>query len=180
MPPPADPRYEQQPYKKRSNNTWIWILLGALGICGCGGGVVLIAVLYPVFLQARMAAQRTSCVTNLSRLSLAGQAYAADHDGTLPYAAGWMDGLDLYVSRERSFHCPVLRGSGGYGYAMNGSLSRQRPAKTDTSLVLFFETPETGRNAIGDPANTPFPNRHGNGRTVVTASGGARWIRNLR
>jgi prepilin-type N-terminal cleavage/methylation domain-containing protein/prepilin-type processing-associated H-X9-DG protein len=42
------------------------------------------AIVFPVFTQAREAARRTLCLTNLRQLALAHRMYVHDHDDTLP------------------------------------------------------------------------------------------------
>src|SRR5712692_5328970 len=46
--------------------------------------LVLVAILQPVFAQARDASRRTICLSNLHPLALAHQSYVQDYDGTLP------------------------------------------------------------------------------------------------
>jgi prepilin-type processing-associated H-X9-DG protein/prepilin-type N-terminal cleavage/methylation domain-containing protein len=46
--------------------------------------VLLAAMMFPVFAQAREAARRTRCLTNLRQLGLAHRMYVHDHDDTLP------------------------------------------------------------------------------------------------
>lgn len=50
---------------------------------------ILAGVLFPVFAQARGAARRASCLSNLRQLALAHHAYVQDYDDTLPT---WVEG----------------------------------------------------------------------------------------
>ena len=43
---------------------------------------VLAAVLFPVFAQAKAAAKKTTCISNLKQLSLGTMMYINDHDDT--------------------------------------------------------------------------------------------------
>jgi prepilin-type N-terminal cleavage/methylation domain-containing protein/prepilin-type processing-associated H-X9-DG protein len=47
---------------------------------------ILAAILFPVFAQAREAARKSACLSNVRQLGTAFQMYAADHDDTLPPA----------------------------------------------------------------------------------------------
>jgi prepilin-type N-terminal cleavage/methylation domain-containing protein len=48
---------------------------------------ILAAILFPVFAQAKAAAKKTSCVSNVKQIALGAIMYAGDHDDTLPAAA---------------------------------------------------------------------------------------------
>src|SRR5437870_13594951 len=45
---------------------------------------ILAGILFPVFAQARDAAKRANCISNLKQIALAHQMYVQDHDDTLP------------------------------------------------------------------------------------------------
>jgi prepilin-type N-terminal cleavage/methylation domain-containing protein/prepilin-type processing-associated H-X9-DG protein len=71
--------------------------------------VILAAILLPVFAQARDAAQRANCISNLKQIALAHQMYVQDNDETLPswYIVGprgyqiWPDYLSPYYRDAR-------------------------------------------------------------------------------
>src|SRR4051794_28698553 len=44
---------------------------------------ILAAILFPVFAQAKEAAKKASCLSNLKQISLAWQMYAGDYDDTM-------------------------------------------------------------------------------------------------
>jgi prepilin-type N-terminal cleavage/methylation domain-containing protein/prepilin-type processing-associated H-X9-DG protein len=77
---------------------------------------ILAAILFPVFAQAREAARKASCLSNLKQIGLAIQSYATDNDETYPPsqtpapAAGatysWPTILFPYVKNEGIFVCP--------------------------------------------------------------------------
>lgn len=46
---------------------------------------ILAAILFPVFAQAKAAAKKTSCLSNLKQLGLAQNMYLNDYDDTMPY-----------------------------------------------------------------------------------------------
>ena len=49
---------------------------------------ILAALLFPVFAQAREAARKTSCLSNLSQIGMATQMYLQDYDGMYPQTKG--------------------------------------------------------------------------------------------
>lgn len=166
MQAPPDDRGYTPP--KKPSYLWLWIVVGALLVCGCGGLLILPAILFPVFSETRLAAQRTNCLTNVRELGRATSMYAADYDDKLPEAANWSESIAKNVPRESAFNCPALRRSGGqYGYAVNSTIAG-RPAASagpaDTT-VWIFETARLEPNASGDPASEAPPNRHGRGRS---------------
>jgi prepilin-type N-terminal cleavage/methylation domain-containing protein/prepilin-type processing-associated H-X9-DG protein len=96
---------------------------------------ILAAILFPVFAQAREAARKTTCISNLKQSSLAILMYTQDYDEVLPWAAYnpaglplimWYDLVEPYIKvgaggvmdptfgpvgrRQVSFHiCPTFR-----------------------------------------------------------------------
>ena len=79
---------------------------------------ILAAILFPVFAQAREAARKSSCLSNLRQWGTAGQMYTQDYDGmfTPPYkyqgAAScanldwWDDLLQPYTKNRQIVICP--------------------------------------------------------------------------
>jgi prepilin-type N-terminal cleavage/methylation domain-containing protein/prepilin-type processing-associated H-X9-DG protein len=76
---------------------------------------ILAAILFPVFAQAREAARKTSCASNLKNLGTAVLMYTQDYDEQLPLAAYttegfafviWHDLTDPYVKNKQIWHCP--------------------------------------------------------------------------
>jgi len=57
---------------------------------------VLAAILFPVFAQAKAAAKKTVCASNIKQLSLANVMYANDYDG-LVYALAYINGQGVEV-----------------------------------------------------------------------------------
>jgi len=74
---------------------------------------ILAAILFPVFAQAKEAAKKTSCLSNMKQLGLADIMYVNDHDDTYPYwdmdNATW-DGTDVvgYSWNGQPFHSYYL------------------------------------------------------------------------
>ncbi|HWA83448.1 MAG TPA: hypothetical protein VG820_08455 [Fimbriimonadaceae bacterium] len=179
--------YYDGPPRRKSGVHWVWILLGIFAICGCGGVGLLGAILFPAFARARTSVQERMCISNVRILCAASAMYSEDSDGHLPEASSWMDATEKYVDSPRNFSCPVVnhpnafgpRIAGKYGYAVNEALSgKVRKGIADkTREILIFETADTSRNAKGDPAKTPPPNRHGAGRTEGYADGHAAFVK---
>jgi prepilin-type N-terminal cleavage/methylation domain-containing protein/prepilin-type processing-associated H-X9-DG protein len=79
---------------------------------------ILAAILFPVFAQAREAARKATCQSNLKQIGLAGRMYVDDYDGvslsSYIYPAGWRvcphyiwpDMLQPYIKNWGIFACP--------------------------------------------------------------------------
>ncbi len=81
---------------------------------------ILAAILFPVFAQAREAARKTSCSSNLKNLMLASLMYTQDHDelfffGASQCAGRWVDVIQPYVKNQGILKCPSQAGTLGYG-----------------------------------------------------------------
>ena len=107
---------------------------------------ILAAILFPVFAQAREAARKTSCLSNLKQVGIAFGMYNTDYDECFPWAASnlgsptttWYDLVEPYVKV----------GASGFGYT--GGV--QRP---------FYVCPSFDANSSvpmqpGDPAVPTF------------------------
>jgi len=106
---------------------------------------ILAAILFPVFAQAREAARKTACTSNLKQVGLAFGLYTQDYDECFPWAASnlgtptttWYDLVEPYVKV----------GASGFGFG--------GPGKT------FYVCPSFNNNAVptqaGDPPFPTFP-----------------------
>lgn len=178
IPPPTYSPPPPGPYAapRKGVSPWVWVGIGCAGMCVCVGPV-LAAILFPVFSQAKIAAQQTACLTNVKRSSLAMVMYASDYDEILPSAARWMDQTKPYGRDPKIYQCPLVHD--GHGYAMNDALSKKSLAKIDAphSVVAIFETDDLSYNAHGKPnLSQPGP-RHGS-RSVGYADGSTKKIKN--
>ena len=129
---------------------------------------ILAAILFPVFAQARAAAQKTSCINNLKQLGTAAMMYATDYDEKVipswleyqpdpglgrtwpniiqPYAKN--KAITLCPTRETTNQDPNNTWENGYGHnhdnlGWNGSVSLsavQRPA----GIILFADSAVIG------------------------------------
>lgn len=173
-PPPAQD-YQPVPKKK---NTWIWFLVGALLICGCGGVILVPAILLPVFLQAKVAATKTTCLRHIKGMALAQIMYSGDYDDRFPRVGDWHDKVLPYVTDHAFQDCPSVRRLGeNYGYAMNSALDRKYGSDIESPMttINLYETSVLTANASGEPAMESPPNRHGRGRSVAYVDGSAKF-----
>jgi hypothetical protein len=176
----APPVYSQPPAAQppKRNNAVIWIVVAVLGLCACSVPI-LAAILFPVFAQARLAAQRTECLTRVKALGTAHLLYVSDNDDQFVPAKTWMDGLKPYLPAGKDgtvLRCPLDKD--GYGYAMADALSGKNVRKLANAsrTILTFETPDDSYNAHGDPKSVSHPPRHV--RMVVGyADGSARILK---
>ncbi len=128
---------------------------------------ILAAILFPVFAQAREAARRTACVSNMKQLSLGISMYTQDNDEKLPIvgviAEGrgrWMWQVMSYVKNQQVFTCPhaprnAYNGTQwtdrtGYGWAEHlwAASGYATPAADGHSLAAISKPADT--IAIGD------------------------------
>lgn len=110
-------------------------LLVVVGIIG-----VLLAILLPVFLQARERGRRATCVSNLRQIGTALTAYTQDYDGFFPSmrsassetwtgSKDWSNLLAPYAPAREVFRCPTVNVPASaqvvghaQGYAINSAL----------------------------------------------------------
>ena len=109
---------------------------------------ILAAILFPVFAQAREAARKTSCTSNMKQVGLAMLMYTGDYDDTLPWAASnavtptqtWYDLCEPYVKV----------GAKAFGFNTAGNVQK-----------TFYICPSFPNNVMpmqpGDPAPMAFP-----------------------
>ena len=112
---------------------------------------ILAAILFPVFAQAREAARKASCTSNMKQCGLAILMYAGDFDDQLPWAASnalmpaiptvtWYDLCEPYVKV----------GAKSFGHIAPGGVQR-----------TFYICPSFANDSVpmlpGDPAPFAFP-----------------------
>ena len=79
VPPPVNP---QQPVKKGISG---WLIALIVGGVGCFGLVILSAILFPVFSQAKLSAQKSKGMRNYKDVAMAVYMYATDNDNKYPH-----------------------------------------------------------------------------------------------
>lgn len=103
---------------------------------------ILAAILFPVFAQAREAARKSSCLSNLKQIGLAVQAYCIDNDQCYPPSqAGsntanisWPTIITPYVKNEGVFVCPSGERS-NTSRDLGGGVTGSYCGVTDTNFV---------------------------------------------
>jgi hypothetical protein len=181
MQPPA---YEPPMKSRNKLPASVWIILGLLGIGCCAGVPILGAILLPVFVQGRAAAQKASCMASIRQESLAMLMYASDDNGKLPYAKEWETAAMPYLRRPEHVRCPLVpRSTDASGFAFNSDLSHKPIPKMISPLI--FETGDLKRNSFAKYAKTSSPNRHRGrdgsgpfvlGRNVAFTDGSAKFL----
>ncbi|MGQ9580573.1 MAG: prepilin-type N-terminal cleavage/methylation domain-containing protein [Armatimonadota bacterium] len=74
---------------------------------------ILAAILFPVFVTAKAAANRSTCVSNIGQLSKALLAYSSDYQGRIPDWVSvtdrkiWDEAIYNWVKNKKIFTCPV-------------------------------------------------------------------------
>jgi prepilin-type processing-associated H-X9-DG protein len=157
---------------RRKNNT-ATIVIAVLGGClafGLVGVMVLAAILFPVFAQAREAARKAGCMSDAKQLSTAMLMYAQDHDERLPPAASWQTGLGIYLRSSAGTSCPSRPGVIG-PYAFNSKHALRSLAKIPSPAAApqLFESSAGMLNA-SDPL-TSFTTPHIRAGIVSYADG---------
>jgi len=105
---------------------------------------ILAAILFPVFAQAREAARKTSCSSNLRQLGTAVQLYVQDHDGG--YFQHWYKSVPeaYWFGRvDRSVTPPVVVKQEGllYPYMKNGDIQK---CSSFSGQAAYGTSPTTG------------------------------------
>jgi hypothetical protein len=156
-----------QPPKKPNPTAIIATVLGVLAVICCGGGILVVAVMFPTFnkarANARAAIRRGSCLSNLHQISHAIELYSADNDEFLPRADAWMDLVKRYGLKERNLQCPEVRSVNkkDFGYAFNDVVSRKKAASFGKNIWLVCDSKFLERNAHSSSISIPNPGRHG-------------------
>ncbi len=135
------------------------VAVGYFGIVGYAGGG-----------QSEEKKQRAACGANLRRLHESMVAYASDQDDVFP-GSDWNDALAPYLPITGAvLKCPSVRGN-GVGYALKSTLVRAslNAIPDPDGTPLFFDSANTGRNALGEFSPTG-PIRHGR-PAVIYVSG---------
>src|SRR5438874_5120163 len=65
---------------------------------------ILAAILFPVFAQAKAAAKKTACLSNLKQNALAVMMYNSDYDGNFAQSAYTTDGPNGYLIPASGYH----------------------------------------------------------------------------
>jgi len=129
---------------------------------------ILAAILFPVFARAREKARQTTCLANLSRVSMSLLLYAQANGDRLPNAATWRQDIAPYVQNSQIMECPSSR-KGQSSYAFNEKLSKKKVStiKDPANTILVYDA---------DLASHAGP--HLGGGNVGYADGHVKWLSN--
>ena len=125
--------------------------------------VILAAVLFPVFAQARDAARRTRCLSNLRQLAQAHQAYVQDYDDTLPtwFESGGPHGFWFWPEYLRPYYrdarllderCSSAKERAATGWLADYAMVSWGPHGKGTAQSPYWRWP-------GAPARNPVTQR---------------------
>jgi prepilin-type N-terminal cleavage/methylation domain-containing protein/prepilin-type processing-associated H-X9-DG protein len=150
---------------------------------------ILAAILFPVFAQAREAARKASCQSNLKQIGLAATMYAQDYDETLPgpafrrvgntgptaysnywWGANWMTWPELIIPYNKSvdiYTCPSKRDAPYYGYSINVNSSNDDHAGAPTP---------PGNWCDGSGSGAPNPSQSAITLAALTAPASTIWF----
>jgi prepilin-type N-terminal cleavage/methylation domain-containing protein/prepilin-type processing-associated H-X9-DG protein len=133
---------------------------------------ILAAILFPVFAQAREAARKTSCASQLNQVGKGLMMYVQDYDERLCPTrithVAWRQGvwdylIQPYVKNSNIFKCPSYSPAAtpaDWGwpltYGMNYRLTQASPTVLDDMPSLWYAT--TTIAAINAPASTVYVN----------------------
>ncbi|MFW5697183.1 MAG: hypothetical protein ACOCX1_01330 [Fimbriimonadaceae bacterium] len=143
------PEEPSQPTVKPERRPKGWVI-GAIIAVGATCLVIIVfgAILFPVFAQARLAANQEVSLNKLKDQSVALLQYALDNNDRFP-AEAWMDGIGLYLSDESTLVSPRAEQEGLYGYAMYAPVAGTTTYAYRTPKLLVFDSSDFSRNAIG-------------------------------
>lgn len=152
---------------------------GGLGAVGCLAPVVLAAILFPVFTQARQAAVKVSCMSNLKQCALSQLIYANDYDDKYPAASAWISHTEPYSKNMAVYTCPTVKAEGKqYGYAFYKGLSGQLQTVLDapSAMPMIFDSTILKKNAYSYLESVPKPGRHEASNNFAYADGHVRGV----
>ncbi|MDR3689106.1 MAG: zinc-ribbon domain-containing protein [Fimbriimonas sp.] len=138
---PVPPQYHQAanaPLPARKTSIWLWVaILAGAFVCICPVLLVLAAILFPVFSQARQAAQRTVALSNSKQAALAMKMYANDFDDLFPYVQNTPSAIDVlqhYVSTRTIFNSPIEGGTFEFNLNIAGVKSSDIPLQASVPM----------------------------------------------
>lgn len=152
------------PPPQKSNNVVLWVVLAVVGVCGCGGLVVLAAVLFPVFSQAKLAAKKSLALSNVKQTGTALLLYAVDNNERYPIASRWMDLTEPYSKNSNIYKSPEATpdDTQDYGFAFRTEHGQKKMADYDDPQyrALIFDSSFLSRNATSGLETLPSPGRY--------------------
>lgn len=137
--------------------------------------LILPAILFPVFSQARVSAKRTLCLSNEKKLGLGLMMYIQDYDEVSPPAARWADVIRPYTKDTTMLYCPT-KSTTTPGYALNRWVDRTSLSKVPSPATVptLFDAQTSFMNAIG--GQEIIDRRHLGGYNMAYLDGHAKWL----
>ena len=137
---------------------------------------IMMGIMLPALSQARLAARRAVCISNLKQLGIATMVYAQDNNDRYPSADKWCDLLKPYYKDDKLLVCPSA-GQAKCSYAINKNLPEfteqvERPAET----ILLFES-RPGWNQSGGTELLTTENHQGKGCNILFCDGHVEFVR---
>jgi hypothetical protein len=171
------PDPEEQARNRRATR----ILLAAVGcFLLCPVLAIGLAIVVPVFAQARAAAAQVACLQRAKSVGKAVAMYASEHGGALPAAEGWREAVAPYLGGSSDFGCRY--GSAGgppdTWFHFNTEHAGRRLDDLPGDAVVVFQS-----DSDDPPFATRFeepaldPSDYSRGYVVVRADGSAKVVR---
>lgn len=169
------------PPVQKNRNVALWVVLGVLAICGCAVVPILAAILFPVFAQARFAAQRTATVNNAKVSANAALMYSADWDDRLPPADTWMDATLSYTKDNQVYKSILAAGDdpNKFGFAFRLDLGGKKTLDYEDPYrwAMIFDSTLTDRNAASNLETLPEPGRYQGSNIIGFLDGHAKAVK---
>jgi type II secretory pathway pseudopilin PulG len=137
--------------------------------------VLLSAILFPVFAQAREKARQARCMSHLKQLALGMRLYSEDHDQMLPPALAWQGSEELlFPTTWASRLLPYLQATGVFLDPSSGRLDPDWHTSADL-LANYGYPPSWGAPGAGGAGRDRGAVWHGDvggARRLPRSSGG--------
>jgi prepilin-type N-terminal cleavage/methylation domain-containing protein len=132
---------------------------------------ILAAILFPVFAQAKAAAKKTACLSNVKQLALATYMYANDFDDMDPIAYWWNPGAyDPLGFMDPSFSAQSNYASGQPTNPQTNALQGVYPYVKSMAMLTCISAPKSTDSVDGDiPSTLP-----GGGNSSYVYNGAVR------
>ncbi|HZP84497.1 MAG TPA: DUF1559 domain-containing protein [Chthonomonadaceae bacterium] len=153
----------RSPYRVRKGFTLIELLVVIAIIA------ILAAILFPVFAQAREAARKTACLSNMKQLSLGWLMYAQDYDETYPMSAQCSPGCPEPMVFWTELVDPYVKSGSNAKNQYGGDDLSNRGASVFI-CPNYLKVPPAVDEA-GNPGDDPNP-----GQYPMSSYGPNRWI----
>jgi hypothetical protein len=152
--------------------------LGVLAICGCGIVPIIAAILFPVFAQARFAAQKTATISHSKQSALGVIMYSVDFNDRLPPAETWMDATFPYTKNKEAYKSILAAGDdpNKFGLAFRKDLGRKKIIDFDDPerWAMIFDSTLTKWNASSNLETLPSPGRYQGVNIIAFLDGHAK------